>query len=151
MKKNVWRSLLFGLGAAGIILAAIGMGHASATTETTLKVANLSCASCLYAIQTELAESDGMVSMEAKDFRQGLITISHQPPLTSERLAEMISAIGYPAEVVANAAQIPDTAAAPLPNSAEEVARPGCTGNCCGASSSAWKKIGARFFGAQEK
>lgn len=75
-------------------------------TETTLQVANLSCGSCLYTIEGELRKYPGMVGMTA-DLASGLVTVRHTAELTPERLAQLVTQAGYPAQVAAAGAGAP--------------------------------------------
>lgn len=69
--------------------------------ETTLQVSRLSCGSCLATIESELRKFDGMLGMSA-DLGRGLITVNHTEDFAPEKIAEVISAAGYPAELAAD-------------------------------------------------
>jgi copper chaperone CopZ len=79
--------------------------------ETTLQVSRLSCGSCLATIEGELRKFDGMLGMRA-DLSQGLVTVSHTEVFTPEKIAEVVTAAGYPAKLVDVAdsgARVPET------------------------------------------
>ncbi|MEN8135309.1 MAG: heavy metal-associated domain-containing protein [Thermodesulfobacteriota bacterium] len=67
--------------------------------ETTLQVSRLSCGSCLATIEGELRKFDGMLGMRA-DLSQGLVTVSHTEVFAPEKIAEVVTAAGYPAKLV---------------------------------------------------
>jgi copper chaperone CopZ len=85
--------------------------------ETVLQVSNLSCGACLKTIETELRKNKGMLGMNS-DLATGLITVKHTAELTPERLAELVTAAGYPAKV------------ASAGTAANQAGTPGCRG--CG-------------------
>ena len=68
-------------------------------TESSFKVSNLSCGSCLGTIEQELRKYDGMVSMKA-DLGLGLVTIGHTDALPEQAIAAAITEAGYPARVL---------------------------------------------------
>lgn len=113
MKDKLKIGLIAGLAAALLALTinfvgAGGPGRSGASgggTETVLQVANLSCGACLKTIEDELRKHKGMLGMSA-DLGSGLVTVRHTADLTPARLAELVSAAGYPAKVA------PATAAA---------------------------------------
>jgi copper chaperone CopZ len=72
-------------------------------TETTLQVSNLSCGSCLSNIEAELSKSAGMAGMSA-DLGKGLVAIRHTDELSPEKIASIITGIGYPAKVLVSQA-----------------------------------------------
>lgn len=129
MKDKLKIGLIAGLAAALLALTinfvvAGGPGRSGGSggsgTETVLQVANLSCGACLKTIEDELRKHKGMLGMSA-DLGSGLITVKHNADLTPARLAELVSAAGYPAKVA------PATTAA---NQAGAAGGPGCRG--CG-------------------
>lgn len=85
-----------------ILFVAVGLaGIAYGSTKTTFKVSGLYCGSCLSNIASSLQKVEGALGMEA-DLRQGLVTVEHEDPLTAEKIAEIISSLGYPAEINAD-------------------------------------------------
>ncbi len=81
--------------------------------ETTLQVSRLSCGSCLATIEDELRKFDGMLGMRA-DLSRGLVTVVHTEVFTPEKIAAVVTAAGYPAELVDVAdsgAKVPATGA----------------------------------------
>lgn len=87
--------------------------------ETTLQVSRLSCGSCLATIEGELRKFEGMLGMRA-DLSQGLVTVSHTEDFLPEKIAEVVTAAGYPAELVADSGVKVPTDGAP--------SRSGCGG-----------------------
>jgi copper chaperone CopZ len=73
--------------------------------ETTLQVSRLSCGSCLATIEDELRKFDGMLGMRA-DLSQGLVTVSHTAAFAPQKIAEVVTAAGYPAQLVAGAGSV---------------------------------------------
>ena len=67
--------------------------------ETTLEVSRLSCGSCLATIEAELRKYDGMVDMQG-DLFKGQVTVAHTVALAPEKIATVISELGYPAKVL---------------------------------------------------
>lgn len=79
--------------------------------ETTLQVSRLSCGSCLATIEGELRKFNGMLSMRA-DLSRGLVTVRHTEVFAPAKIAEVITAAGYPAELVADSGtKVPITGA----------------------------------------
>jgi copper chaperone CopZ len=66
---------------------------------TTLEVSRLSCGSCLATIEAELRKFDGMVEMQG-DLFKGQVVVGHTPELTPEKIAAVITDLGYPAKVL---------------------------------------------------
>lgn len=129
-----------------LLATAGGTLSAAEVSRTRLKVENLSCSSCLYAINDELQKEEGMVAMDA-DLRQGLVTVDHAPPLDSERIAGVISNLGYPATVLESAALAEEQL------KQDQVARaPGAAAGCsCSASGFAWKQLYEKYFKNPDK
>ncbi len=85
-----------------IIFITVGSsGWVYGSTKTTFQVANLSCSSCLADIASNLQQVEGALGMKA-DLRQGLIVIEHDDQMAAGRIAEIISSLGYPAQVAAD-------------------------------------------------
>lgn len=80
------------------VVAGVPSRSPDSGSETVLQVANLSCGACLKNIETELRKHKGMLGMTS-DLATGLITVKHTAELTQERLAELVTAAGYPAKV----------------------------------------------------
>lgn len=127
MKSKFKLGMIAGLAAAMLALCItfVVAGTPGITTgkgkETVLQVANLSCGACLKTIETDLRKHKGMLSMTS-DLAGGLITVKHTAELTPMRLAELVTAAGYPAKVA------PAGAAAKQADAA--AGTPGCRG--CG-------------------
>ncbi len=81
-----------------ITFVVAGTPAAGKGNETVLQVANLSCGACAKNIEGELRKHKGMKGMST-DIAAGLITIKHTAELPPERLAELVTAAGYPATV----------------------------------------------------
>lgn len=126
MKDKVKIGLIAGLAAAllALTITFVGAGATGRTgasgNETVLQVSRLSCGACLKTIEDELRKHKGMLGMNA-DLATGLVTVKHTAELSPERLAELVTAAGYPATVAP-----PATAA----NQAGAAGSPGCRG--CG-------------------
>ena len=71
--------------------------------ETTLEVSRLSCGSCLATIEAELRKYDGMVDMQS-DLFKGQVTVAHTVALAPEKIASVITELGYPAAVLVSQA-----------------------------------------------
>ena len=67
--------------------------------ESTLEVSRLSCGSCLATIEAELGKYDGMVGMQG-DLFKGQVTVAHTVALDPEKIATVITELGYPAKVL---------------------------------------------------
>lgn len=125
-------------------------GIAQDVTKTTLKVQNLSCGSCLSKINAELQTLEGMVGMDA-DLWQGMVMVDHNSPLTSEKIAKVITELGYPATVLSQDAVTAENTDKNQPEAQKRnFARAGC-GGCgsggCGANASTWQKVYQRYLG----
>jgi len=124
MKNKVKIGVIAGIAAALLaltitfVVAGVPARTADNGGETVLQVANLSCGACLNHIETELRKNKGMEGMTS-DLAAGLITIKHTAELTPERLAELVTGVGYPAKVV------PGKGAA---EQSEVATMPGCKG-----------------------
>lgn len=119
-------------------------------SRTMLQVENLSCGACLSNIGAALQEEEGMVGMRA-NLQKGLVVVEHEQPLGQEKIAELITDLGYPATVVSsNAAASPDSAAGAESQQARDFRAGGGCGGCstggCGATASSWRQFYERFF-----
>ena len=95
--NNLKRSVI----ALTILLAAallVSGAQAAGVQRTSFIVNNLSCSSCLATIEAELKGLPGTIGMDA-NLQQGRVTVDHQPELDSEKIALVITNVGYPAEV----------------------------------------------------
>jgi len=72
--------------------------HGGTLKRTSLQVTNLTCSSCLAAIQEELTGLPGAIGMNG-DVRTGIIIVDHDPALAGETIAKAITARGYPATI----------------------------------------------------
>ena len=66
------------------------------TTET-LVVPNISCGHCVSAIESELAEMEGITSVKA-DADAKTVTVQWNAPATMERIRTTLTEINYPAQ-----------------------------------------------------
>jgi copper chaperone len=65
-------------------------------TKATLSVPNISCGHCVSAIETELAEMEGVATVEA-DAETKTVTVQWDAPTTMERIRAALNEINYPA------------------------------------------------------
>jgi len=72
--------------------------YGGAVKRTSLQVGNLTCTSCLAAIEEELTGLPGAIGMNG-DIRAGILLVDHDPALGGETIAKAITARGYPATV----------------------------------------------------
>lgn len=111
-----------------LMIILLAMPAAAATVKrTSFLVDNLSCGSCLTTIDRELRNLEGTLGMGA-DLQWRRVTIDHSPSLSGEKIAEVITATGYPARIDWSA-DLPDQQAASFGGGYG----PGC-GSSCGIS-----------------
>jgi copper chaperone CopZ len=67
--------------------------------RTTMKAERMRCSSSLRVIDAELRKVPGVMGMAA-NFGEGLILVDHEPRVSAEEIAAVISGVGYPAAVV---------------------------------------------------
>jgi len=120
--------------------------------RTTMKVDNLYCGACLTHIDATLKEIAGVDGMRG-NLAQGVVQVDHQTSLTSEKIAETITELGYPATIVSqtNLTDQDSFSSQPQANTASSCCgvssqRYSCGGSGaqrygCSASSAAWKKL----------
>ena len=65
--------------------------------ETILTIPNISCGHCVMAVKNELADLDGVVSVEG-DAAKKQVTVKWNTPATLEKIKEALRGINYPAE-----------------------------------------------------
>ena len=97
MKSKYWKIM------AGIILMVIlgfnTQASAGELSRTIMKVSKLTCGSCLTYIDSKLKgfpEVDGM----GASLREGIVAVDHKPSLKPEKIASIITQLGYPAVVI---------------------------------------------------
>ncbi len=97
MKNKYWKIM------AGMIFVILLSYHFQAfggeLSRTILKVSKLTCGSCLIYIDSKLKgypEVDGV----GASLRQGVVAVDHKPSLKPEKIASIITKLGYPAEVI---------------------------------------------------
>lgn len=125
---------------------------AGTLNRTTLRVANLSCTSCLSNIAAELGKLTTTYGMNSY-LSRGMVIVDHAAGLESSRIAAIISDLGYPAKAV-------DTATIPAQKAYRASTSPGgravrtgigCNSNGpCGATSASWKKVYKRYISKTE-
>ena len=81
-----------------LLLFSAATAYGGTVKRTSLQVANLTCSSCLAAIQEELTGLPGAIGMNG-DVRTGIIIVDHDPALAGETIARVITARGYPATI----------------------------------------------------
>ncbi len=90
-KKLFFFCLLF----VGLLAVQVGAGE-QVQQKSIFTVERLSCGSCLATIEASLRPLAGYVGMDA-DIGRGLVGVVHEEGLAAGRIAETISAAGYPA------------------------------------------------------
>jgi copper chaperone CopZ len=108
--------------------------------KTTFDVANLSCGSCLSRIYATIGKLDGFVAMEG-DIQGRRVSVLHRESLDNLKIADAITAIGYPAEV----AESMEVDGLDL-DSERGSGRLSGSGGCCGGQGANFN--GGRFCGA---
>jgi len=86
---------------AGMLISALLFFSPPSSAEeshrTIFKVGNLSCGACIGKINAKLKSFEGYISLLANT-DQGLVLIDHRQYLTDGKIAEAITALGYPAQ-----------------------------------------------------
>ncbi|MCP4022327.1 MAG: heavy-metal-associated domain-containing protein [Desulfobacteraceae bacterium] len=101
MQRNTF---LMGLGAALAIFFVSGIVLADKAEEingkkrVVMKIENLSCGACFTNINNSLQPLKGFSGMGANLWRK-LVAVDFSAPLTSEKIAQTITEIGYPATI----------------------------------------------------
>jgi len=65
--------------------------------QETLTVPAISCGHCVSAIEAELAEMEGVISVEA-DAGTKTVTVQWDPPASIDRIRATLTEINYPAQ-----------------------------------------------------
>ena len=65
--------------------------------KETLTIPNISCGHCVSAIESELAEVEGVTSVKA-DAEAKTVTVQWDAPATMERIRATLTEINYPAQ-----------------------------------------------------
>jgi copper chaperone len=60
------------------------------------KIPNISCGHCVHTIQTEVADLEGVKSVQADQMARE-VEIVFEPPATEERIKALLAEINYPA------------------------------------------------------
>ena len=66
-------------------------------SKETLSIPNISCGHCVSAIESELAEMEGIISVKA-DAGTKTVTVQWDAPASIERIRTTLTEINYPAE-----------------------------------------------------
>jgi len=121
-------------------------------SRTTLQVSNLSCTSCLNNIAAELKKLPETYGMNGY-LSRGIVIVDHTNAIETNRIAAIISGLGYPARAVATN-EVPAQkafSATPQkrPSNPNQARRTG--GGCnskgpCNATSASWQKLYNRYF-----
>jgi copper chaperone CopZ len=154
---NQWNRIIITLNNLLVIVLLASIAQAEDVQRTSYLVSNFSCSSCLENIEAELKSLSGTIGMNA-DMQRGRITVDHKLDLSYEKIASVITNIGFPVKV-------DWTATMPEQNvtrySQLSKFSPKCSGssrgNCgvsssatrsgpCNATSTTWKKLYNRFF-----
>lgn len=61
----------------------------------TYNIPNINCGHCIHTIKMELGELKGVTGVEA-DLETKNITVTFDPPATSESIEELLAEINYP-------------------------------------------------------
>jgi copper chaperone CopZ len=118
-------------------------------SRTTLQVSNLSCGSCLSNIAAELRKLSGTYGMRGY-LSRGYVLVDHTEDLKNQRIAAVISGLGYPARVVATNEVPAPKAYTSKPNTGSQGRAVRTGGGCnsrgpCNATSASWKKLYDRY------
>jgi len=120
-------------------------------SRTTLQVGNLSCTSCLANIAAELRKLNDTYGMNGY-LSRGVVIVDHADSLENNRIAAIISDLGYPARVLATnniPAQKSFTANPGSRSTGKQAVRSGfgCNSNGpCNATAASWQKLYNRYF-----
>ncbi len=123
---------------------------AGTVSRTTMQVSNLSCTSCLSNIAAELSKLSDTYGMNGY-LSRGIVIVDHTDTLESNRIAAIISGLGYPARVMA-VNEVPAQKAFTTSSTPGTPGRPVRTGGgCnskgpCNATSASWQKLYKRYF-----
>jgi copper chaperone CopZ len=119
-------------------------------SRTTLQVGNLSCTSCLNNIAAELRKLSDTYGMNGY-LSRGIVIVDHADTKANNRIAAIITGLGYPARVMATNEVPAQKAFSAEPNNrpSNQVRRSG--GGCnskgpCNATSASWQKLYKRYF-----
>ena len=125
------------IGLLACLLSMVGAAEAfdGTVVRTTLKVERIACSACMRHIRNALRGRRGVTGMRA-DLRHALVMVDHEPGLGGGAIAELITALGYPA-VVMDEQVVAATDTMGFPPVGRGV---------CGAAASAWKELFHRFF-----
>ncbi len=115
-----------------------GTGGPSAVTSV-FRVENMGCGSCLAAIGQQLLAVDPRL-VAYGDAGGGMVFVDHPPAFSGQRLAERITAMGYPARYAGRGRRLADTRG-------DASNAGGCGSRSCAASADTWRQLYRRFIG----
>jgi len=116
-----------------VSLFLVAQAHGATVQRSNFIVENLSCTSCLATIEAELKGVPGALGMDA-NLRQGRVVVDHLASLDSEKIAALISGLGYPATMEWTAT-LPEQYTNRFAR--ESSYRSGCSSGGCGSSGGA--------------
>jgi len=124
--------------------------QADKVVRTTMQVTNLSCSSCLTNIAAELQGLAGTAGMTG-NLAQGIVVVDHLQTVAGEEIAAAITRMGYPARIIATAANDKATRrngpeAGKTPATASSFSGSNCNRRSCSATASAWKELYRRYI-----
>ncbi len=125
---------------------------ANVVTRTTMKVANLSCISCLTNIKAELSTFTGTIGMNS-DLSKGIVAIDHESSINGNKIAGIITNLDYPAKVISSV-KVPSAKSFAYVKSTGRSANAGrgCgTNSPCNATSASWKELLRRYQAKKTK
>ncbi len=99
--------------------------------RTVLKVQKLTCGACLSRIKSALSPIKGFSAMRS-NLRRKLVAVEATAPLESKKIAETITSLGYPAQIVSVTDIDKSETFTSQPNTANAAAGRG--GSCCSTS-----------------
>ncbi len=67
-------------------------------TEETFSIPNISCGHCTHAIETELADLEGVTRVDGR-IEARSVTVSWDSPASREQIIDTLKEINYPADV----------------------------------------------------
>lgn len=153
MTKAIQTTIIASWLALAVCLLPTASAAGAEVARTSLRVANLYCGACLTQIDAALNQDPAFIALRGQ-LPQGIVQVDHRPALTAAEIASRISALGYPATVLATAAA---DAAAPLAAGPQSCGGPRGCGTAapgarsgtgvnppkygCGASAAAWKRL----------
>lgn len=160
VSSPMWRFLLFGIATVPLLAPAAWsaqvlqrvvpvekswtLAHRDAVTSV-FKVDNFSCEVCLNTIGSELQGLQGTFGLEA-DLINQVIFVDHRRDLSGDKVAEKITAAGYPAHWLGSGKKVREAVSAGSAQKLKAGTKSGCNSRTCGATASEWKQLFHRYF-----